>query len=91
MPGPGNTYEKLDDVTDICGIRVITYCAADIDVIAQLLADEFVIDPARSTDRRVYEDPDRFGYKSLHYIVSLSDHRLRLAEYATFAGYVAEI
>ncbi|HAT4112086.1 hypothetical protein WHY34_04515 [Clostridium perfringens] len=36
-------------------------------------------------------DPDRFGYLSLHYVVSLKENRLSLPEYSVFKGLKLEI
>lgn len=88
---PGTSYSVLDDVTDICGLRIITFFAADVDKIAELLRGEFDIDSQNSTDRRAFSDPDRFGYQSLHYVLSLKDGRIALPEYESFRGYNAEV
>ncbi|MES2438858.1 MAG: hypothetical protein V4584_07320 [Verrucomicrobiota bacterium] len=87
----GGKYEKLGDVTDLVGIRIITYLTGDVDRIADLIEAEFVVDRANSVDKRLYEDPDRFGYKSLHYVVELPPPRTTLAEYRPFEGIKAEI
>ena len=56
----------MDDVTDLVGIRVITYFADDVNAIAQVIENEFEIDSQNSTDRREALEADRFGYLSLH-------------------------
>ena len=87
----GKSYSTLLDITDTIGIRIITYFADDVDVIAKLVESEFEIDPENSIDKRKLLDPDRFGYLSLHYIVSLLDARRMLPEYGRFPNYKAEI
>jgi ppGpp synthetase/RelA/SpoT-type nucleotidyltranferase len=84
-------YRSLDQVTDISGIRIITYFTNDVDLVANLVEKEFIVDKENSVDKRIYSDPDRFGYTSLHYVVSLSPMRLDLSEYRRFSGYKAEI
>ena len=74
---PGATYSCLNDVTDVCGVRVITYFATDVDRIGEVLKKEFIVDASNSTDKRIYTDPDRFGYRSLHYVLSMSPDRYR--------------
>ena len=64
-------YSELSDVTDIAGVRVITYFDDDVDRVAECLEREFVGDWENSIDRRAALDPDRFGYLSLHYIAEL--------------------
>jgi putative GTP pyrophosphokinase len=88
---PNKNYSALDEITDVCGIRIITYFREDVDAVAKLIEKEFLIDKQNSIDKRTYEDPDRFGYQSMHYVVSLSRQRCRLSEYSRFRGIKAEI
>lgn len=87
----GKSYTSLSEVTDVVGIRIITYLADDVDKVAELIEREFEIDRDNSVDKRAALDPDRFGYLSLHHVVSLSDERSRLTEYRRFPGLKAEI
>jgi ppGpp synthetase/RelA/SpoT-type nucleotidyltranferase len=87
----GKEYPSFSDVTDICGVRIITYFEGDVDVIASLVEEEFEIDRERSVDKRVLLDPDRFGYLSLHLVAKLSSTRIALAEYKRFDGLKVEI
>lgn len=87
----GEQYTSLSDVTDVVGLRVITYFDDDVDRIGSLVEREMEVDSARSIDKRKALDPDRFGYLSLHYICSLNQDRLRLAEHKHCAGLVCEI
>ena len=50
-----------------------------------------MIDEENSIDKGKLLDPDRFGYLSLHYVVSFLPSRLSLTEYRNFAEYKAEI
>jgi hypothetical protein len=49
------------------------------------------IDPANSIDKRQSLEADRFGYISVHYVVSLENTRAGLPEYAAFAELRGEI
>ena len=84
-------YANIGDITDICGIRIITYFEDDVDKVASAIESEFDIDADNSVDKRVLLDPDRFGYLSLHYVVSLPSRRSDLLEYRKFQGLKAEI
>jgi putative GTP pyrophosphokinase len=84
-------YHSLSDITDISGLRIITYFSEDVDKIASILHDEFLVDENNSVDKRIKLDPDRFGYLSLHYIVQFSENRLQLPEYQRFTGLKVEI
>ena len=88
---PGKSYGTLTDVTDLSGIRIITYFAVEVDQVAEILNKEFDIDFDHSVDKRVFDDADRFGYKSLHYVVSLLPSRAELPEYRPFRDLKAEI
>jgi putative GTP pyrophosphokinase len=72
----------LEEITDLAGIRVITYFSEDVDRVASVIEREFNIDPENSIDKRAALDPDRFGYLSLHYVASVAEHRIALPEYA---------
>ena len=84
-------YMKLNDVTDISGIRIITYFADEVDIVAEILQKEFDIDIEHSVDMRAFLDPDRFGYLSLHYVAKLPATRLELTEYQRFSDCKVEI
>jgi ppGpp synthetase/RelA/SpoT-type nucleotidyltranferase len=82
---------RFDEITDLCGIRITTYFADDVDRAAQAIEREFEIDRANSIDKRAALDADRFGYVSVHYIVRLPARRLALTENKRFEGCCAEI
>jgi ppGpp synthetase/RelA/SpoT-type nucleotidyltranferase len=79
------------DLHDFLGLRVITYFADTVDQVGQLIEREFSIDRANSVDKRAALDPDRFGYMSLHYVASMSNARVQLAEYRQFSGLQFEV
>jgi len=87
----GARYSQLSDITDLCGLRVITYFEDEVKKVSSILEEEFRIDAANSSDKAKSLDPDRFGYLSVHYIVSNAEKRDRLAEYKRFDGIKAEI
>jgi putative GTP pyrophosphokinase len=84
-------YSSISDVTDIVGIRIITKYAEDVDDVAKLIEKEFNVDKENSIDKRKMLDPDRFGYLSFHYVVSLGDNRKKLTEYQHFSNLKAEV
>lgn len=88
---PGKHYEALTEVTDLAGVRIITFFSDDVDAIGTIIEREFTIIEDESIDKRKALDPDRFGYLSLHYVCMLADKRADLAEYAPYRPYKCEI
>lgn len=83
-------YSCIDEITDIVGIRIITYLSNEVDAVKNLIEKEFVVDYDNSIDKRVMED-DRFGYQSLHLICTLSEQRQELPEYEPYKDIKFEI
>jgi putative GTP pyrophosphokinase len=84
-------YLSLDAITDLAGVRIITYFEDEVHKVAEIVQREFDIDTANSSDKKDLLDPDRFGYLSLHYVVKFHAERLGLTEYRGFASHKAEI
>lgn len=86
-----NKYQKLSDITDIIGLRIITYYSSDTDRVEGVIKNEFKVDEKNTIDKRKRDDPERFGYMSLHYVVSLNEKRSNLIEYNQFKDIKFEI
>lgn len=84
-------YLSIDEITDVVGIRIITHYSDEVDLIAKIIESEFNVDAANSIDKRKSLAPDKFGYLSLHYVVSLSKIRCELAENIHYKNFKAEI
>ena len=88
----GKKYvNPFTDMTDLVGLRIITYYREDVALIGEILKGEFKVDEKNSVDKIAGLAADRFGYLSVHYIVRLSPARGQLAEWRQYAGIPAEI
>ena len=87
----GKKYAKLSNVTDLSGIRIICYFSDQVDEVAKIIENNFLISNESSIDKRKTLDPDKFGYLSLHFVAKLSDERSKLLEYKRFKYFECEI
>lgn len=91
-PIPGSETAKYSDpltqITDKAGIRVITYFLRNVDEVDEIISEEFEV---VERTLKASDEPDRFGYTSLHFLVKYLDSRTQLTEYRRFKGLVAEI
>ncbi len=87
----GGGLRTLESLTDLLGIRIITYFGNEVDLVANVVKREFVIDDKNSVDKSALLDPDRFGYLSMHFIAMLGDGRVALTEYQRFRGIPFEV
>ncbi len=84
-------YSDIQQITDLVGLRIITFYSDDVDKLAEIIEKEFVIDKINSVDKRLDLDVDRFGYLSLHFVISLPEKRSSLLEYSDFLNLKAEL
>lgn len=88
---PEKYQHPFQEMTDLAGVRIITFYQESVPQIVEIIRREFVVDEARSLDKFDDLDAKEFGYQSIHLIVSLPESRTCLEEWKRFAGLQAEI
>jgi ppGpp synthetase/RelA/SpoT-type nucleotidyltranferase len=82
--------DPLVDITDMAGVRVVTFLPTAVERVGADVQAQFeIIEQEDKFDRLSLEE--RFGYASVHYLVRLKDDRASLLEYRRFVGLVGEI
>ena len=80
----------LSDITDLAGVRVITFFPRTQQQVDTAIEAEFdVIEISDKAELLVKEE--KFGYASIHYLVRLKQNRVLLLEYNRFENLIAEI
>jgi putative GTP pyrophosphokinase len=89
-PGEPKYKNPVAEITDLAGVRVITFFPRTVGEVCQLIQEEFqVIERVDHTASALQEQ--RLGYQSVHYLVRLASNRRNLSEYKRFDGLTAEV
>lgn len=84
-------YNENSEITDLAGIRIITYSKKDIPLIAEIIERSFEVDIENSVDKTRTLGNDKVGYRGDHYVVSFGKDRGRMPENKKFKGLKCEI
>lgn len=82
--------DPLNQITDLAGVRVITYFSTMLKNIDRMLSEEFDVAERSDKSEALYVE-EKFGYQSVHYLVRVRADRARFAEYSKYAGAIVEI
>ncbi|MBA3334549.1 MAG: GTP pyrophosphokinase [Acidobacteria bacterium] len=86
-----NYQNPAHEVTDLAGIRVITFIESDALKINELIKQSFNVDDSKSLDKSNELGIDKFGYRSFHFVCGLGEARCALPEFEFFKDLVCEI
>lgn len=84
-------YTNVAEITDVSGIRVITFIDSDVKKACDLIKSSFNVYPEKSLDKSDELGIDRFGYRSVHFVCDLGSDRIKLPEFALYKSKVFEI
>ena len=84
-------YNKESEITDLAGVRIITYSRKDIPLIASIIEKSFEVDIENSVDKTRILGNDKVGYRGDHFVVSFCEDRVRMPENKKFEGLKCEI
>lgn len=84
-------YNENSEITDLAGVRIITYSRKDIEIISKIVKNNFAIDEKNSVDKTSRLEEDKVGYRATHYVVSFDEDRMRMPENQIFKGLKCEI
>lgn len=83
--------DPKSQLTDISGIRVITFFKSQVDEVCKVIEAEFNVDTKNSLDKSSLLGVDRLGYRSVHYVCDLGSKRMGMTEYSDYDGLKFEL
>ncbi|NSL88660.1 hypothetical protein ECE50_017600 [Chitinophaga sp. Mgbs1] len=85
----GLEIERIEDINDLIGIRIICLLKADVIRVRKLIRDNFNIIREEDTEERLSES--EFGYSSIHYEVKIKSEWLHLPTFKRYEDLKFEI
>ncbi len=82
--------DPLTDITDLLGVRVITYVRDDVDAVADVLAEQVTVQDDRDWGQETASE-GRFGYASRHLMIALDPARESHPDFAHLRGRAAQV
>lgn len=84
-------YSEDSEITDLAGVRIITYSRKDIPLIANIIERSFDVDTQNSVDKTRTLGNDKVGYRGDHYVISFGQDRVQMPENKKFNDLKCEI
>jgi putative GTP pyrophosphokinase len=82
--------DPLHEITDLAGVRIITFFPDAMSEVEQALNEQFSI-KERTDKSDALIDNERFGYQSVHFLLKLKPPRSKLPEFARFGEDIVEV
>ena len=79
------------DMTDLAGIRVITFIENDVQRVCEVIRNTYQVHEDKSLDKSGELEVDRFGYRSVHFVCDMGAARTQLPELAVYRGLLFEV
>lgn len=81
--------EPVEEIEDICGLRIICFYLTDVNKISKLIEEEFEV--VNSVDKTENLNENEFGYRSRHYVVKVKPEWCNVPNYKELKDLKAEI
>lgn len=80
-----------NEMTDLAGIRVITYIERDIERVAETIRKSFNVHVEDCINKANTLAADQFGYRSVHLVCDIGSARSALPEFSSYSAMTFEI
>ncbi|RPK29530.1 GTP pyrophosphokinase [Paenibacillus xylanexedens] len=90
LENPNNPkyQDPLKEITDLAGIRIITFFQKTVAEVDEIIRNEFNV--IERSDKSELLD-EKLGYQNIHYLINFKPNRSKLNEYTRFNELIAEI
>jgi ppGpp synthetase/RelA/SpoT-type nucleotidyltranferase/ADP-ribose pyrophosphatase YjhB (NUDIX family) len=67
--------DPLRELTDLTGARIVLHLQSEVEIVGDWIRSYFLVDEKNSLDTLSRLGTDRFGYRSVHYVVEITEKR----------------
>jgi len=85
----GSYTDPFEEMTDICGIRIIHFYKSDLNKIFAVISEATQV--IEAGDKNSAQEPEKFGYHDLQMLVSLKDESVKHPGFEGLGGLKTEI
>lgn len=84
-------YNEDSEITDLAGVRIITYSRKDIPFIEEIVNNNFNVDRKNSIDKTSVLGNDKVGYRGVHYVITYNSDRMKMPENKKYKNLKCEV